>query len=191
MNKFHRTILAILIVLIFVIYPLRYKIGGFYYTKINPDDSIKILTLDLNDVKGYTDIIKIVNTKGNPSFVYFNTPFSYDRLINDKVNLLKLDSLFRSNKLNLVYIAKGLENEPKEKDKWIVKINKLNLIGTHVSLPDTFSDFDSFFKITKLGDGHQIMSVPHYLLANRQNIITDTIYVGHIDVDKIKVMMEK
>jgi len=192
MNKFLRIVLAILFLLIVVVYPSRYKIGAFYYGKINPNDSIKILTFDQDNANGYNDIFKIASTNKTPSFIYFNTRYSYDRLISDKIDLLRLDSLFKSDKLNMVYIANGLDDEPSEKDKWIVMINKLNLIGTHISLPDDFPDFDSFFKYTKWDDkGHRTTSIPHYLLTNSLGMITDTIYDGKIDIDKIKLISEK
>ena len=191
MNKFLRIVLAILIISIFVVYPSRYKIGAFYYKKISSNDLIKVLTIDQDKPNGYEDIIKMVNINKTPSFIYFNTRYSYDRLIKDKVEVQILDSLYQSGKINLVYIAYGLEDEPSEKDKWIVKINKLNLIGTHINLPDFFPDFDSFFKTTKVDDEHQTTIIPHYLLANSQNMLIDTIYEGQIDINKIKMLLEK
>jgi len=172
------------------IYTFRNYIVAFYYTNFNKSKEIKILKIDVNKYKTYQDILSIDDFKNKPSFIYFNTRFSYERLEKDAPVLRKIYTQNSHKNLNLIFIANGLDNQPKEEKKWIVKINQLELKGTHISLPDNYLDFDTYFKETTNSNGLWTTHIPHYLLANKNGEITDTIFRGKIDLEKIKKMNE-
>ena len=182
-------LLFIIIMLFFSIYTFRNYIVAFYYTQFNENKEIEILEIDLNQQKTYQDILKIEKFKNRPSFIYFNTRFSFERLEKDSPILRNIYNQY-GEKLNLIFIANGLDDEPEEEKKWIVKINKFELKGTHISLPDNYKDFDTYFKETNNSNGLMTTHIPHYLLANKNGIITDTIFKGKIDMNKIKILTE-
>ncbi len=188
--KIKKSTLLLIISLLFInIYTFHNYLIAFYYTQLNENKEIIILEIDVNQHKKYQDILKIDNFKNKPSFIYFNTRFDFDRLEKDSPMLRNIYDQY-GERLNLIFIANGLEDEAEEEKKWIVKINKFELKGTHISLPGKYKDFDTYFKETNESNGLLTIHVPHYLLANKNGIITDTIFEGKIDMIKIKKMAE-
>ncbi len=182
-------LLFIVFMLFISSYTFRDYIVAFYYTHLYKNKEIKIVEIDPNQFNTYQDILKIDNFKNKPSFIYFNTRFDFERLKKDAPILRAIYKQY-GKKLNLIYIANGLDDEPKEEKKWIVKINTLNLKGTHISLPDNYRDFDSYFKETTNTNGLETIHIPHYLLANKNGVITDTIFKGKIDKVQINKMFK-
>jgi len=179
-----KIIFRILLIFLLVVVNLN-KIEYIFYKYLIPNESVVIMEIDTSKIKTYEQILQIEEFKGKPSFIYFNTRFNYDRLTSDTLQLNKLNNLYKDKKLNLIYIANGLEDEPKNKQEWEIKINKLNLTGTHISLPDNYDNFHSFMEVKKPNKGTTITSIPHYLLSDMYGKITDTIFTPEIDVNKI------
>ena len=171
------------------IYTFRNYIVAFYYTHLNENKEIELLKINDNKLNKYQDILKIDKFKNKPSFIYFNTRFDFERLEKDAPILRNIYEQY-GEKLNLIFIANGLDDEPEEEKKWIVKINKYELNGTHINLSDNYKDFDTYFKETTNSNGLSTTHIPHYLLANKNGIITDTIFEGKIDMIQIKKMTE-
>jgi hypothetical protein len=175
---------------LFTIYSFRNYIGEFYYTTLNKNQEIELYKINIDKNKKYQDILKLEKFKNKPSFIYFNTRFSYERLEKDAPTLREIYSINNGKNINLIFIANGLDDEPEEKRKWIIKINKLNLKGTHISLPDSYQDFETYLRDTINSDLTTSTYIPNYLLANKKGEITDTIFEGKIDLKKIKKMTE-
>ena len=171
------------------IYTFRNNIYAFYYTHLNKNKEIEILEINDKKLNTYQDILKIANFKNKPSFIYFNTRFDFERLEKDAPILRNIYQKY-GEKLNLIFIANGLDDEPKEEKKWITEINRFELKGTHISLPDNYADFFTYFKKTNNSDGLWSTLIPHYLIANKNGKITDTIFDGKIDMEKIKKTTE-
>lgn len=178
-----------IIVLAQTIYYSQINLWAFYYTYLSKNPEIEILEIDINKYKTYSDILKINEFENKPSFIYFNTRYNYDRLEKNAPVLNEIYSRYGGDKLNLIFIANGLDNEPEERNKWIFKINKLELKGTHISLPADYHDFYTYFKEDSIG-GSRRTFVPHYLLANKNGIITDTIFEGKIYFEKIQKILK-
>ena len=156
-----------------------------FYKYITPNDAVKIIEIDTAQFSKYEQILQLPEFKGKPSFIYFNTRFSYSRLKKDTTELYKLFKHSEAGELNLIYIANGLEDEPDNKKEWEIYVNKLNLKGYHISLPDGYKDADTFFRTTEWNEGKRSTYVPHYLLADKFGNITDTIFKGDIDVNRV------
>lgn len=178
-------LLFITCILFLSIYTFWNHIIAFYYTQLNENKEIKILNIDVNEYDKYQDILKLDNFKNKPSFIYFNTRFDYERLRKNAPILRNIYNQY-GEEINLIFIANGLEDEPEEKRRWIIKINKLDLKGTHISLPDDNKDFHTYFKEKKHSTGKITTYIPHYLLANKNGEITDTIFERKIDLKKIE-----
>lgn len=161
----------------------------FYYTNLNENKEIKILEIDQSKYNTYQDILNLNNFRNRPSFIYFNTRFDFNRLENDVPILKEIYNQTGEKKLNLIFIANGLVDGTEEKKKWIIKINELELKGTHISLTDSYKDFESYFKETYSGE-IRTTHIPHYLLANRNGIITDTIFERDIDIEKVMELIK-
>ena len=152
--------------LFFSIYTFRNYIVAFYYTHLNENEKIEILEINENQFNKYQDLLKIDKFKNKPSFIYFNTRFDFERLEKDAPVLRNIYKQY-GEKLNVIFIANGLDDEPEEEKRWITKINKLNLKGVHISLTGDYKDFDTYFKEVNHSVGKSTTYIPHYLLANR------------------------
>ena len=111
---------------------------------------------------------------------------SQERLKSDKIILNEIYDKFKNENINLIFITNGLET--KDYKKWFIKMNNLNLRGFHINF-DNYRHYKSYLK-TEIINLNEITSFPHYLLANKKGIITDTIFDAKIHLERINKLIK-
>ena len=93
---------------------------------------------------------------------------------------------YKNENINLIYITNGLKN--KDYKKWFIKMYNLNLKGFHINF-DNYSHYKSYLN-TEIINLNERTNFPHYLLANKNGKITDTIFDSKIYLEKIEKLVE-
>jgi hypothetical protein len=180
----------ILFIILFVIWNSKERIEFYYLKNIKNEIGIKVIEIDSSKIKNYSELLKIPELRNKPSFIYFNTRLSEKRLKSDKIILNEIFQKFKKENINIVFITNGLET--KDYKKWFIKMNKYNLKGIHINF-DNYNHYKTYLKTEIINSNGGLINqttFPHYLLANKEGIITDTIFDAEIHSGKIKKLIE-
>lgn len=145
-----------------------------WYQIFDPNNRVKILHVDENEVRTYKDIITNPNIPPRTNLIYLNSRWDYEILKKQIPLIEEIQMKYGDDKINFIYTAQGIESLS-DKIKWFNNMKDLNLNGFHINLSRKFTDYHDLWKEKNTNHGN-VRGFPIFLLMDKSAIKIDTMF---------------